>query len=83
VLTKKTGAIDDVHRAVAETMEEEKRAEGKKIIEEIAKLKYELQHDRKLTYNPHLYSEAELTGIGLSPMMASQILQDTTRSSNN
>ncbi|CAG8970750.1 hypothetical protein HYALB_00001535 [Hymenoscyphus albidus] len=44
-----TGAIDDVHRAVSETTDDAKRGEGKKIIEELAKLKYELQHDRKLT----------------------------------
>jgi hypothetical protein len=51
LLTKKTGAIDDVHKAVSETKEEEKRNEGKKIVEDLAKLKYELQHDRKLTYD--------------------------------
>jgi hypothetical protein len=45
----KTGAIDDVHRAVSEVTDEAKRVEGKKIVEELAKLKYELQHDRKLT----------------------------------
>ncbi|KAH8815677.1 hypothetical protein F5884DRAFT_773268 [Xylogone sp. PMI_703] len=44
-----TGAIDDVHRAVSNTEDDEKRAEGKKIVEELAKLKYELQHDRKLS----------------------------------
>ncbi|CZR54579.1 probable venom protein 2 precursor [Phialocephala subalpina] len=44
-----TGVIDDVHRAVSETEDVDKRAEGKKIVEDIAKLKYELQHDRKLT----------------------------------
>jgi hypothetical protein len=43
-----TGAIDDVHRAVSETTAGSKRAEGKRIVEELAKLKYELQHDRKL-----------------------------------
>jgi len=47
-LTEKTGAIDDVHRAVSETTDEAKRTEGKRIIEELAQLKYELQHDRKL-----------------------------------
>jgi len=48
LLTEKTGAIDDVHRAVAEA-KDEKHTEGKRIIEELAKLKYELQHDRVLT----------------------------------
>ncbi|RDL39338.1 putative venom protein 2 [Venustampulla echinocandica] len=47
-----TGAIDDVHRAVSEAEGEEKRAEGKKIIEQLATLKYELQHDRKLSPLP-------------------------------
>jgi hypothetical protein len=47
-----TGAIDDVHRAVSETTEASKREEGKRIVEDLAKLKYELQHDRKLTYVP-------------------------------
>ncbi|CRG88654.1 UPF0364 protein [Talaromyces islandicus] len=45
-----TGTIDDLHRTVSNvpTTEEEKRAEGKGIIEDLAKLKYELQHDRQL-----------------------------------
>ncbi|PSS22325.1 hypothetical protein M430DRAFT_137451 [Amorphotheca resinae ATCC 22711] len=47
-----TGAIDDVYRAVSDTTEEPKRTEGKKIIEELAKFKYEIQHDRKLTPLP-------------------------------
>ncbi|KAL3437612.1 hypothetical protein BDV09DRAFT_183456 [Aspergillus tetrazonus] len=44
-----TGAIDDLHRTVADVTDEEKRKEGKTIIEELAKLKYEIQHDRQLT----------------------------------
>ncbi|CAL3964528.1 unnamed protein product [Diplocarpon coronariae] len=44
-----TGAIDDVHKAVSGTTDEAKRDEGKRIVEELARLKYELQHDRKLT----------------------------------
>ena len=44
-----TGAIDDVHKAVAKTTDSAKEAEGKQIISELAKLKYELQHDRQLT----------------------------------
>lgn len=43
-----TGAIDDVHKAVSKTDDEKKRNEGKRIVEDLAKLKYELQHDRKL-----------------------------------
>jgi damage-control phosphatase, subfamily III len=44
-----TGAIDDVHKAVSETTEVAKREEGKRIVQDLAKLKYELQHDRKIT----------------------------------
>lgn len=45
-----TGAVDDVHRAVAQTDDAEKQAEGKKIIEQLGQLKYEVMHDRALTY---------------------------------
>ncbi|KAI1262216.1 hypothetical protein F5Y18DRAFT_419113 [Xylariaceae sp. FL1019] len=44
-----TGAIDDTYRSVAQCDDAEKRDEGKKIVEELARLKYELQHDRHLT----------------------------------
>ncbi|KAI9837499.1 MAG: hypothetical protein M1819_007148 [Sarea resinae] len=44
-----TGAIDDVHRATAIEGKEDRREEGKRIVEKLAKLKYELQHDRQLT----------------------------------
>ncbi|KAL4919466.1 hypothetical protein BDW62DRAFT_209685 [Aspergillus aurantiobrunneus] len=47
-----TSAIDDLHRTVADVTEEEKRKEGKSIIEELAKLKYEIQHDRYLSPLP-------------------------------
>ncbi|KAH7152772.1 hypothetical protein EDB81DRAFT_789661 [Dactylonectria macrodidyma] len=43
-----TGAIDDVYRSVSAATEPEKQAEGKKIIEQLATLKYEMEHDRKL-----------------------------------
>lgn len=46
-----TGIIDDVYRSVSKCDDEpEKRDEGKKIVEEIARLKYEIQHDREITY---------------------------------
>src|SRR5690606_22417091 len=48
---EQTGTIDDVHRAVSKTEDPEAQAEGKKIIEQLVNLKYEVQHDRKLTYN--------------------------------
>ncbi|XDG02682.1 hypothetical protein ABKA04_002297 [Annulohypoxylon sp. FPYF3050] len=44
-----TQAIDDLYRSVSECDDSEKRDEGKKIIEELSRLKYELQHDRQLT----------------------------------
>ncbi|KAI0199471.1 hypothetical protein F4808DRAFT_212929 [Astrocystis sublimbata] len=44
-----TGAIDDTYRSVAQCDDAEKRDEGKTIIEELARLKYEMQHDRPLT----------------------------------
>ena len=45
----KTGAIDDVHRSLFDTDNETKQKEGKVILENLAKLKYEVQHDRPLT----------------------------------
>ncbi|KAK1756948.1 hypothetical protein QBC47DRAFT_378121 [Echria macrotheca] len=44
-----TQAIDDAYRTVSACDEAEKREEGKKIVEDLAKLKYEVQHDRALT----------------------------------
>ncbi|CCF45537.1 hypothetical protein CH063_03632 [Colletotrichum higginsianum] len=44
-----TQAIDDLYRSVTQTKDAEKEAEGKAIIEQIARLKYEVQHDRPLT----------------------------------
>jgi hypothetical protein len=37
---------------VASSDDDEKTAEGKKILAELAQLKYEVQHDRALTYVP-------------------------------
>ncbi|KAL2015733.1 hypothetical protein VTK56DRAFT_4904 [Thermocarpiscus australiensis] len=44
-----TQAIDDAYRSVAACDDATKRDEGKKIVEELARLKYEVQHDRPLT----------------------------------
>ncbi|KAK4692099.1 damage-control phosphatase, subfamily III, partial [Lecanoromycetidae sp. Uapishka_2] len=43
-----TGIIDDVHRAIVDNDDEANRNEGKTILEGLAKLKYELQHDRQM-----------------------------------
>lgn len=45
-----TGAIDDVYRAIRALDDPEKIQEGKRIVEQIVALKYEVQHDRQLTY---------------------------------
>ncbi|KAK0636385.1 putative UPF0364 protein [Bombardia bombarda] len=44
-----TQAIDDAYRTVGACEEGPKKEEGKKIVEELARLKYEVQHDRPLT----------------------------------
>lgn len=44
-----TQAIDDVFRTTRDATDPEKIAEGKGIVEKLAKLKYELQHDRELS----------------------------------
>ncbi len=48
--TQQTQAIDDAYRSVSDCDDAEKLDEGKKIVEELAKLKYEVQHDRTMTY---------------------------------
>ncbi|KAK1778673.1 hypothetical protein QBC45DRAFT_158926 [Copromyces sp. CBS 386.78] len=47
-----TQAIDDVYRTTGQTDDAAKREEGKKIINDLATLKYEVQHDRALTPIP-------------------------------
>ncbi|KAH6603238.1 hypothetical protein Trco_008013 [Trichoderma cornu-damae] len=44
-----TGAVDDVYKATSSAEDAEKQAEGKKIIEQLGNLKYEMLHDRQLT----------------------------------
>ncbi|KAF2819246.1 DUF89-domain-containing protein [Ophiobolus disseminans] len=44
-----TQGIDDVHRSTHDFQDEETIREGKWIVAELARLKYELQHDRELT----------------------------------
>jgi len=44
-----TGAVDDVYRTISQTDDAEKQAEGKKIVEQLGALKYEVEHDRPLT----------------------------------
>ncbi|KAF7454258.1 repeatdomain containing protein [Pyrenophora tritici-repentis] len=47
-----TQGIDDVHRSLHHAKDESAISEGKAIVAELAKLKYELQHDRELTPIP-------------------------------
>lgn len=52
--------MDDVYKAISSTEDAEKQAEGKKIVEELGVLKYEMLHDRQLTYasqSPTLYKD--------------------------
>ena len=79
---KQTGAIDDVHRAVGNCKDKEKEREGKGVIEVLAKLKYELQHDRQLTYaidqaNMFLSTKTELA---LWSTMGARMSRTTTLS---
>lgn len=55
-----TGAIDDLHRATSNASEPEKQEEGKKITSGLAALKYEVQHDRKLTYASSHYVDCSI-----------------------
>jgi hypothetical protein len=47
-----TQAIDDVHRSTHTAQDDDTISEGKTVVAELAKLKYELQHDRELTPIP-------------------------------
>ena len=47
-----TQAIDAVLKATRDATDETKTREGRKIVEELVKLKYELQHNRTMTYVP-------------------------------
>ncbi|KAM7203041.1 DUF89 domain containing protein [Rhypophila sp. PSN 637] len=47
-----TQAIDDTYRSVGDCDSAEKREEGKKLVNDLARLKYEVQHDRALTPIP-------------------------------
>ncbi|KAF2714856.1 DUF89-domain-containing protein [Pleomassaria siparia CBS 279.74] len=44
-----TQGIDDVHRSAGASKDEQVLNEGKWVVAELARLKYELQHDRELT----------------------------------
>ncbi|CAK7203734.1 Hairy/enhancer-of-split with YRPW motif protein 2 [Sporothrix eucalyptigena] len=43
-----TQAIDDVYRSVQGCTDAEKETEGRAIVEKLARLKYDVQHDRAL-----------------------------------
>lgn len=52
LFVSQTGAIDDLYRSVGKAEDPEKQAEGKKIVEQLGTLKYEVQHDRVLSPLP-------------------------------
>ncbi|KAF2181883.1 DUF89-domain-containing protein [Zopfia rhizophila CBS 207.26] len=56
-----TQAIDDVHRSTWATKDEEESKEGKWIVSELARLKYELQHNRELSPLPD-EGESDIAG---------------------
>lgn len=45
-----TQAIDDTYRSVSQCSDPVRAEEGKQIVAELGNLKYEVQHDRQLTY---------------------------------
>ncbi|EWC47698.1 hypothetical protein DRE_02898 [Drechslerella stenobrocha 248] len=77
-----TQAIDAVFRAIPGPKDEVKTKEGRKIVEELAKLKYEVQHNRALTplrddglpdishYNSALSTLGEPTWLGIPWLFA-------------
>ncbi|KAK3995589.1 hypothetical protein QBC44DRAFT_319865 [Cladorrhinum sp. PSN332] len=68
-----TQAIDDAYRSVAHCDDPVKRDEGKRIVEELTKLKYEVQHDRVMTpirddgYPDVATYNSELAQLGPNP----------------
>ncbi|KAF1730459.1 Protein-glutamate O-methyltransferase [Beauveria bassiana] len=44
-----TGTVNDIYKTISQTDDAEKQAEGKKIVEQLGALKYEVEHNRPLT----------------------------------
>jgi hypothetical protein len=88
-LVLKTQAIDDAYRTVGSCDDGETADEGKKIIAELGQLKYEVQHDRALTYvsllptQPHADMDAQPQQTGRSATMDIPMWPATTRSSSS
>lgn len=59
-----------MYKAISSTDDAEKQAEGKKIIEQLGALKYEMLHDRQLTYDfgPLLLSQVDAKLILYRPI---------------
>lgn len=60
-----TSAIDDVYKSVSAAKDPEAVQEGKKILELLARLKYEVEHDRAITYG--LPQRSDHCGTFLTP----------------
>ena len=85
-----TQAIDDAYRSVGACDDADKREEGKKIVAEIAELKYEVQHDRALTCVPFVQPDNKTAAgmlrndeTGRSETMDTPTWPATTRSSSS
>ncbi|KAK2744976.1 hypothetical protein FQN57_004106 [Myotisia sp. PD_48] len=54
-----TQAIDDVYQSVSTVTQDEKQKEGNQIVQNLAAIKYELQHNRKLTRVNALFTNSK------------------------
>lgn len=74
--------MDDVYKTISATDDAEKQAEGKKIIEQLGALKYEMLHDRQMTYasTPLTFDKQKiqiLTNIPYRPLVEDGFSDET------